>query len=86
MVRPRLDASRPMTAKERKERHKQKIKANPELLEKQRKAERERWKKRVSEKKIIVIGDCSRRERKYRKKSGQRRRTGVGKDAGCLTM
>ena len=59
---------KPLTAQERKARYKEKMKHNPQKLEEGRRKERERWKSRVEEKKVLLIKDCSKRERRSRRK------------------
>ena len=59
---------KPLTAQERKPRYKEEMKRNLQKLEEGRRKERERWKSRVEEKKVLLIKDCSERERRSRRK------------------
>ena len=58
---------KPLTAQERKARYKEKMKRNPQKLEEGWRKERERWKSRVEEKKVLLIKDCSKREKIQKK-------------------
>ena len=78
---------RPMSSKERKERYNRSLEQNPEKKAEQKRLERERWHRRVAEKKVKLVDDCSEREKRRVRKNwrdAQKRHNARKKDVRAV--